>query len=130
MLQNNLSWSSESHVAKKGPSLCRAQGPNTTTHSVTAGVLSSNMGPTGPQPLRQQCSHSLSPNQLCHSPWVVFRPCPLTPGDWRRLGGVRLGKQIQEGWKSGSARWWSSPGSKGQTAEMKAKAPAVLVMVC
>lgn len=43
---------------------------------------------------------------------------------------MRLGKQTQEGRKSGSAQLVELAGSKGQTAEMKAKVPAGLVMVC
>lgn len=69
-------------LLRKDPICAEPRNLTLTTHSVTAGVLSSNLGPTGPQSLRQQCSHSLPPNQLCHSPWVVFRPCPLTPGDY------------------------------------------------
>ena len=44
MFQNILCWSSGSHVAKEEPLTLRS-----TIHSVNVSILSSNMGPTGPQ---------------------------------------------------------------------------------
>lgn len=68
-------------LLRKDPVCAEPRTLTLTTHSVAAGVLSSNMGPTGPQSLRQQCSQAALSQSLGGIP-----PCPLTPGTVAEAG--------------------------------------------
>lgn len=97
-----------------------------TNHLVTSGVLSSNMGPTGPRSLRVTESSYPTPKSALSWSLGGVPPCPLTPGDCRdETWQTDIGRTEEWiGLVVGLAR------SRVQTSEMEAKMSAALAIVC